>query len=403
MALRELTLEGERDKVQIAIDRLKAFEPPEGYYVAFSGGKDSQCIYHLCVQARVKFDAHYSITSVDPPELIRFIKKYYPDVSRDYPRDADGKVVTMWNLIPKHTIPPTRMARYCCAELKETNGKGRVTVTGVRWAESARRKKLHGVANVQTQSKKIINEALQNNPAAKLNDRGGLIMNDDNDESRRTVEQCYRTRKVLVNPIVDWTDEDVWEYLNEVVKVPHCELYDQGITRIGCIGCPLAGSENMKRDFERYPKYKENYIRAFDRMIKNHPNEIRIATGEPADIGGVQQESEHGSSGAEMDDTEYELNKSDFGGGITDNAEYSDGGTGTWESRTGRTSFDGRVDQGYEGRRNRMDMDGERQETYKVIRTGEDEMAFFLKDDVDQPIEQGVLVKRVGYWLGRKR
>lgn len=314
MALIENTLFGVKDKVQIAIDRLKAFEPPEGYYVAFSGGKDSQCIYHLCVQGGVKFDAHYSITSVDPPELIRFIKKYYPDVSRDYPRDADGKVVTMWNLIPKHTIPPTRMARYCCAELKETNGKGRVTVTGVRWAESARRKKLHGIANVQTQSKKIINEALQSNPAAKLNDRGGLIMNDDNDESRRTVEQCYRTRKVLVNPIVDWTDEDVWEYLNEVVKVPHCELYDQGITRIGCIGCPLAGSENMKRDFERYPKYKENYIRAFDRMIKNHPNEIRIATGEPADIGGVQQESEHGSSGAEMDDTQYELNKSDFGG-----------------------------------------------------------------------------------------
>lgn len=143
MALIENTLFGVKDKVQIAIDRLKAFEPPEGYYVAFSGGKDSQCIYHLCVQAGVKFDAHYSITSVDPPELIRFIKKYYPDVSRDYPRDADGKVVTMWNLIPKHTIPPTRMARYCCAELKETSGKGRVTVTGVRWAESARRKKLH--------------------------------------------------------------------------------------------------------------------------------------------------------------------------------------------------------------------------------------------------------------------
>lgn len=312
MALIENTLFGVKDKVQIAIDRLKAFEPPEGYYVAFSGGKDSQCIYHLCVQAGVKFDAHYTITSVDPPELIRFVRSHYPDVSMDYPRDANGKVVTMWNLIPKHTIPPTRMARYCCAELKETNGKGRVTVTGVRWSESERRKKLHGVANVQTKSRKIISEALENNPAAKLNDRGGLIMNDDNDESRRTVENCYRTRKVMVNPIVDWTDEDVWEYLNDVVKVEHCCLYDQGITRIGCIGCPLAGSEKMRRDFERYPKYKENYIRAFDRMIKNHPGEIRIATGEVAESGGV--ESMHGSSGADMDGTQYELNKSDFGG-----------------------------------------------------------------------------------------
>lgn len=55
------------DKVQIAINRLKNFEPPDGYFVAFSGGKDSQCIYHLCEMAGVKFDAHYSVTSVDPP------------------------------------------------------------------------------------------------------------------------------------------------------------------------------------------------------------------------------------------------------------------------------------------------------------------------------------------------
>lgn len=263
--LKENTLFGEVDKVQIAIDRLKAFEPSEGYYLAFSGGKDSQCIYHLAKQAGVKFDAHYTITSVDPPELIRFIKKHYPDVSRDYPRDSSGKVLTMWNLIPKIGIPPTRQQRYCCARLKEQNGIGRVTITGVRWAESVRRKKLHGVANVQTKSKKIIAEALKNNPAAKLNDRGGVIMNDDNDESRRTVENCYRTRKVLVNPIIDWEEEDVWEYLNEVVKVPHCELYDKGYERIGCIGCPM--NTRAVDELERYPKYKANYIRAFKRMI----------------------------------------------------------------------------------------------------------------------------------------
>lgn len=264
--LKEMTLFGEVDKVQTAIDRLKAFEPQEGYYLAFSGGKDSQCIYHLAKMAGVKFDAHYNITSVDPPELIRFIRKHYPNVSMDYPRDKDGKVLTMWNLIERHTIPPTRMSRYCCAELKESCGKGRVTVTGVRWAESERRKKLHGVANVQTRSKKIIDDALQRSETAKLNDRGSLIMNDDNDENRRTVENCYRTRKVLVNPIVDWTDDDVWEFLNEVVKVPHCELYDQGYDRLGCIGCPMS-NYHMVEDFERYPKHKEAYIRAFDRML----------------------------------------------------------------------------------------------------------------------------------------
>ena len=292
----ENTLFGVVDKVEIAIRRLKSFEPSDGFYVAFGGGKDSIVVLDLVKRSGVKYDAHYTITSVDPPELIRYIRKYHPDVAMDYPRDADGKVVTMWNLIPKHTIPPTRQARYCCASIKEVNGKGRITVTGVRWDESARRKKLHGVANVKTNSKRIIEDALETNPAAKLNDRGSLIMNDDNDESRRIIENCYRTRKVMVNPIVDWTDEEVWEYIH-ARNLPYCELYDQGYTRIGCIGCPLAGAEKMRRDFERYPKYRDNYIRAFDRMIKAHPGEIKIATGEPAENGGGS--SEHGSSGVE--------------------------------------------------------------------------------------------------------
>ena len=133
-----------RDKVEMAINRLKAFCPLEGYYVAFSGGKDSQCVYHLCKMAGVKFDAHYNVTSVDPPELIRFIKKNYPDVQWEYPRDRDFKVITMWNLIPRKGLPPTRIARYCCEYFKESSGKGRLTVTGVRWAESVNRARNQG-------------------------------------------------------------------------------------------------------------------------------------------------------------------------------------------------------------------------------------------------------------------
>ena len=300
----ENTLFGTRDKVAEAIQRLKSFEPEDGYYVAFGGGKDSIVVLDLVKRSGVKYDAHYTITSVDPPELIRYIRKHHPDVAMDFPRDKNGKVVTMWNLIPKHTIPPTRQARYCCAEIKEVNGKGRVTVTGVRWDESIRRKKLHGVANINTSSKKIIEDALATNPSAKLNDRGGLIMNDDNDESRRIVENCYRTRKVMVNPIVDWTDEEVWEYIHQK-NLPYCELYDQGYTRIGCIGCPLAGAEKMKRDFERYPKYRDNYIRAFERMIKQHPNEIKVATGIPAENGGGY--SQNGCNGVVNSHTNYEM------------------------------------------------------------------------------------------------
>jgi len=250
MALIENTLIGRIDKVEIAIDRLRAFEPRngEGYYLAFSGGKDSQCIYHLAELAGVKFDAHYAVTSVDPPELMRFIRKQYPDViwerrywnfkSEDLKPIAERKVlteeeakrkfrkpITMWNLIANHTIPPTRQARYCCSALKEPGGAGRKVITGVRWAESALRRSLHGVADIQTMSKKLHKEAMEN-PAYKQNKNGGIVFMDDNDAARRMVESCYLKRKTTINPIVDWTDEDVWEFLDDVARVPHCELYD---------------------------------------------------------------------------------------------------------------------------------------------------------------------------------
>jgi phosphoadenosine phosphosulfate reductase len=262
-----------RSPVETAIKRLQSFEPPEGYYVAFSGGKDSQCAYHLCKMAGVKFDAHYAVTSVDPPELVRFIKEYYPDVQFERQYDKNGKPITMWSLIAEHTLPPTRKVRYCCSALKETGGQGRVVVTGVRWAESANRKNTHDVVDIRGKRAKKKADAI--GAEYKQNKHGDVIMNDDNDESRRMVEQCYRTRKTMVNPIVDWTDEDVWGFLNKW-GIAHCSLYDEGFTRLGCICCPLSGSVNMERDFERWPKYKELYIRAFQRMIDNHPGEIRI-------------------------------------------------------------------------------------------------------------------------------
>lgn len=254
------------DYVQKSIERLKTFEPEEGYFVAFSGGKDSQCIYHLCEMAGVKFDAHYSVTSVDPPELVRFVREKYTGVQMEIPHDKDGKPVTMWNLIPRKTMPPTRLVRYCCTELKERAGAGRVTVTGVRWAESDRRKKNQGPAMIMSKSMKIRRMAEETGTDFNETPSGGMILNDDNDTSRRMVEQCYRTHKTLVNPIVDWTEEEVWNFLRNVRQVESCELYQQGAKRIGCIGCPMAGKVR-DWEFERWPKYKDMYLRAFDRMI----------------------------------------------------------------------------------------------------------------------------------------
>ena len=223
----------------------------------------------------MKFDAHYSVTSVDPPELIYYIREHHPDVSMDIPHDSNGKPVSMWSLIASHTLPPTRGVRYCCEYLKECNGVGRVTVTGVRWAESARRKASHGVVDFTQKPKRTQKIANAMGVDYKVNKNGCVILNDDNDEERRMVEQCYRTRKTIVNPIIDWTDEDVWDFIHDR-DLPYCSLYDEGFKRLGCIGCPLAGTKAMERDFERWPKYKELYIKAFQRATDNHPGQIKI-------------------------------------------------------------------------------------------------------------------------------
>lgn len=248
--LKWVDLMGEaHDRVQTAIDRLRNFEPLEGYYIAFSGGKDSQCIYHIAKQAGVRFDAHYNVTSVDPPELVRFIKRQYPDVHFDIPHDKSGKPVTMWSLIASQTMPPTRILRYCCARLKETSGRGRLVVTGVRWSESIRR--------------------AANRHLIDSGKKEGQYTNYDNEQARKMVEQCYLKRRTTLNPIIDWNEEDVWAYLNDVVKVPHCELYDQGFTRLGCIGCPMQSPNVRAKGFARWPKYRDNYMRAFVPMLEN--------------------------------------------------------------------------------------------------------------------------------------
>lgn len=248
--LGQLNING-KDKIQVAINRFKEFEPEEGYYLAFSGGKDSIVIKKLAELSKVKFDSHYNWTTVDPPELLKYIKKYHPDTTIEKPD------ITMWQLIPKKKMPPTRLVRYCCSELKEKGGIGRFVVTGVRWAESSRRKN----------SRNMVEFDRYGSQSKKAKENRELFLMNDNEGKRRMIEQCTIKGKHILNPVIDWTDKDIWDFI-KMYDVPYCKLYDQGFDRLGCIGCPMQGTKGMERDFKRWSKYKTNYIKAFDRMIK---------------------------------------------------------------------------------------------------------------------------------------
>lgn len=252
----EKTLLGDVDKVQNAIKLLKSYEPialknnPNGYYVSWSGGKDSLVISYLCVLAGVKFELHNNHTGIDKPALtyyVRNMKKWWKekfdiDLYIHYPKE------TFFELMPRKLMPPTRRTRYCCEVLKEHGGEGRIVITGVRWAESSKRKNNRQTLEARAYTKNKV-----------------MLMN-DNAEMRKQFESCVKKGKHIINPIVTWEDEDVWEFIHKY-ELPYCSEYDiPGVDRLGCIGCPL--SSNMAKEMEENPKYRDNYKRAIKRMIQ---------------------------------------------------------------------------------------------------------------------------------------
>ena len=210
----------ETDKVRIAVRRIKEFCPPAGYYVAFSGGKDSQVILDLVQRAGVKYDAHMNLTTVDPPEVLKFVREHYSYVALERPEKA------MRTLIIDNLYPPTRIARYCCKWLKERGGEGRFVVLGVRAQESSQR------------------------------------------SHRNMVEACNKGKgRWFLNPIIDWTEDDVWNYIKKE-ELPYSSLYDEGQKRIGCILCPMGNKAQRIQQAERWPAFKRIYVGAFNEVIR---------------------------------------------------------------------------------------------------------------------------------------
>lgn len=267
------------------------YDAEQGYFLAFSGGKDSQALYHIAQLAGVRFQGHMNLTSVDPPEIIRFVKTNYPEVELRKP----GKSIFQ-HAIEKQILPTMRV-RWCCAEYKETAGAGKVTLIGIRHAESSRRAKRN---EVEINNRKFsgdldgLEEYRQEQKAKRMKRKSKADgVNITNADEEQTLGCIHGKESLLISPIIYWTEQDVWEFLNDVVKVPHCSLYDEGWHRIGCIGCPMSSHKQKMIENERYPHVKRGWIKAI-KAIRNGGGDSKknISGGTSARTGCLSETSE---------------------------------------------------------------------------------------------------------------
>ena len=253
------------DKVDKAIERLKlGSDMSLRYYgkpllITYSGGKDSEVLADLAIKAKIPIEIVNSHTTADAPPTVYHIRNQFKKWENDgidckivYPK-YKGISTSMWELIPIKKMPPTRLASYCCAVLKETTGSGRMIATGVRWAESNARK-----------NNRAVYEQLGASKAKNL-------LLDDNEPERRLFENCQLKAQRVVNPIIDWSDVEVWDYADSE-KLCMNPLYECGFKRVGCVGCPMANRARYT-EFQLFPKYRDLYIAAFDRMLKVRKSE----------------------------------------------------------------------------------------------------------------------------------
>lgn len=248
--------------------------------ITYSGGKDSDVLLQLAIECLKPedFEVLNSHTTLDAPETVYYIRDRFKELEEmgvkatiHYPHYEDGRPMSIWSLIVDKQMPPTRFVRYCCAKLKETSTPNRFVAVGVREAESIGRRNREVFATRGLRKKDAyyyyyshIKEVFEDDKARRI--EGGVTNpNEVGVYDCRFISKAKQNDDLICNPIYKWTDGEVWEFIHER-GMKYNPLYDKGFTRVGCLGCPL--STKQVDELEMYPKYKEQFIRTFDKMLE---------------------------------------------------------------------------------------------------------------------------------------
>lgn len=217
-----------KKKVDFAIKLLQSIPNDEPIEVSYSSGKDSDVILELAKMAGINYRAIYKNTTIDPPGTIKHCK--------DNGVEVLAPKMRFFELVEKKGVP-TRRARFCCEVLKEYKVLDRA-IHGIRRSESAKRSERY-----------------------------------KEPEICRVYSAKEKTKVYL--PILEWTDDDVAEFIAERGIKCHPLYYDEKGNfhverRLGCIGCPMK-SDNGKSDYLKYPKMLKLLIRSAQKYLDSHP------------------------------------------------------------------------------------------------------------------------------------